>query len=89
MRSYLVKFFAPALLLAIHVPAAFACINDRESLKSEKEFKSSYIEQPMPAPQYQPQPTTENPLVTYGGPAAGIALLLGGCALGVIKTRSV
>jgi len=39
---------AALFCVGLLVPSAAACINDRESIKSEKEFKSRYIEQQPP-----------------------------------------
>jgi hypothetical protein len=89
MRLSLFRLLTPALILAAQVSMATACINDRESLRSEKEFKSSYIEnQPRVAPSYQPEPSGDNQLLTFGGIGAGIALLVSGCVLGLGRTRS-
>ena len=76
-----------AMLLAVVSPAA-ACINDRESLQSEKEFKSSYIEKPAPAPQqYEPEPSTADQLMVFGGSGIGVALLIGAALMGVVTFR--
>jgi hypothetical protein len=37
------RWFLSAVLLLSAVPAALACINDREASSHEREFKSSYI----------------------------------------------
>jgi hypothetical protein len=64
---------------------ASACINDRESNQSEKEFKSNYIDKPVqPA---SPAPTDNNNLLVIGGTTAGTSLLLGACAVGFFLTR--
>ena len=49
MRWFILGSLA-ASVLALQVAVASACINDRESIQSEKEFKSSYQETPA-APQ--------------------------------------
>lgn len=80
MRSLLLALFCLALVVA---PAS-ACINDREVIQAEKEFKSRYIEQ-TPQPEYQPEPGTPSNLLVFGG--AGSVMLLGALAIGLVRTR--
>ena len=89
MRTFLLKLVVPALFLAAQAQPALACINDRESLQSEKEFKSSYIEKETPPPQYEPPPSNSDQLLTYGGSGLGLALLVGACVMGLVRTRRV
>ena len=63
---------------------ASACINDRESNQSEKEFKSNYLEQPV-TPVSPTEP--ENNLLVIGGTTAGTGLLLSAFAVGFFFTR--
>jgi hypothetical protein len=87
MRWFILACLTLAMLLAVHVGTVSACINDTESLQSEKEFKSTYIEKAPPAPQYQPEPTGDNNLMVLGGSGVGVALLVGACVLGIVRTR--
>ena len=87
MRWLTLACLTLAMLLAVHVGTVSACINDSESLQSEKEFKSTYIEKAPPAPQYQPEPTSNDQLMVWGGSGVGVALLLGACFLGIVRTR--
>jgi hypothetical protein len=59
-------------------------MNDRESNKSEKEFKSNYIDKPV---QPVSPPPSDNNLLVIGGTTAGTSLLLGACAVGFFLTR--
>ena len=86
MRWFTLACLTVAMLLAVHIGTASACLNDRESLQSEKEFKSTYIEKAPPAPQYQPE-TTGDQLMVWGGSGVGVALLVGACVLGVVRAR--
>lgn len=85
MRKLLVGFLVLVAVLAVAVGPALACINDRESQRSEKEFRSSYIEVEKPA--YQPPPPPENNLLIYGGSGLGASLLLGAGLLGLVRSR--
>jgi hypothetical protein len=84
MRHVLILIVASVALL-VPTSLASACINDRESEKSEKEFKSRYIEVPAPTPQSEPAPS-DNSLV-YGGTTLGVGLLVCACALCVTASR--
>ncbi len=81
---------AAAVILAVFAPAASACINDREVIATEKEFKSSYIDQqvPAPAPEYNKEPEPDNKLWVLGGSGLGIALLGGALVLGCMRPKS-
>jgi hypothetical protein len=75
--------FLSCLLLTVAVVAgaastATACINDRELQNHEKEFKSNYLEQEMPAPLVAKQ---DKMLVMSG---LGIASLFLGAVTGTI-----
>lgn len=81
MRSLLVALLA-VFCLALIVAPATACINDREVIQAEKEFKSRYIEQPASVPQYQPEQGTPSHLLVFGG--AGSVLVLSALVLGFV-----
>lgn len=71
-----------AVLALTAVPAAFACINDREIQTHEREFKSQYnIDAPMPQPTVSPEPTDNVPRFAAGG----AALLLVGAAVVTLR----
>ena len=66
-----------------------ACINDRESRRSEKEFKSSYQEDQSPVPQTSPEEApSAYPLLTYGGSGLGLTLLVVGGIVGLRSRKS-
>ncbi len=67
--------------------AASACLNDREVEKTEREFKSSYMEKPAPTAPTSPEPAPVNQLLTYGGSSAGAVLLLGGFVLALRRVK--
>ncbi|HKI38352.1 MAG TPA: hypothetical protein VKA46_41265 [Gemmataceae bacterium] len=74
MRHVIVGLSGLFLLAAVALPAR-ACINDREVNRSEREFKSQYL-QPPPAPASEPSsPQSQGlPMAFLGG---GAVLLLG------------
>ena len=75
-------------LLAAAAPAA-ACINDSESEKAEKEFKSRYLQQPASpaaAPEYR-EADPAGPGLVWGGTAGGLALLAGAVVVGARGPR--
>jgi hypothetical protein len=79
---------ALSALIAFAAPAA-ACINDSESEKAEKEFKSRYLRQPVPpaaAPEYR-EAEPAGPSFAWGGTAGGLALLAGAVAVGARGPR--
>jgi hypothetical protein len=91
MRRFLFPFLATLLVLAVHVSSASACINDRDTYKAEREFKSTY-EKAAPAPSPSPDPApgeTRERLLTWGGGGTGVLLLLGAFVLCVKKPRLV
>jgi hypothetical protein len=83
MRSFL-NLLIVCFIFGVCALPAVACINDRESQQSEKEFKSSYIENQTP-PASPPDVTGDNQLLTWGGGGLGVALLVGACALCVVR----
>ena len=82
-------FLGALTLAALLVPAgaATACLNDREVERTEREFKSSYIEKQAPPTPTYPEPTPKNNLLTYGGSGAGMVLLLGGFVLALRRVK--
>jgi hypothetical protein len=77
-----------AIFLAVFTTAASACLNDRESSKSEKEFKSHYGDPP-PAMPADPTPSSAptDRLVAYGGTGLGAALLVGALTVTFLPRR--
>ena len=74
--------------LALSAASATACLNDRESAKSEKEFKSSYGDPaPSPPSDAPPYSTPTDRLLLYGGTGVGAALLLGGLTVTFLPRR--
>ncbi len=79
-----------ALCLAVFTGAAAACINDRESSKSEKEFKSRYNDPPTLQPTDSPPSSSPTDrLFVYGGTGLGAALLVGGLTVTFLPRRRV
>ncbi len=74
MRRAILGLSALFLLTALALPAP-ACVNDREVNRSEREFKSQYLEQP-PAATPEPSPPSSQ-TVPYAFLGAGAVLLLG------------
>jgi hypothetical protein len=57
MKRLCLALLLPVAALLVLAPAAPACINDRDIVRSEQEFKSRYQEQqPQPAPSSEPAP---------------------------------
>jgi LPXTG-motif cell wall-anchored protein len=85
MRRFLASLLSCSLLLSVAGPA-FACANDSEIGKSEREFKSTYNEGPAAG---QPVPTTggssTGPIALMG---AGSFLLVGACAVCLRRGRT-
>ncbi len=77
-----------ALCLTVFATAASACLNDRESSKSEKEFKSRYNDPPAAKPA-DPSPSPTDRFFVYGGTGLGAALLVGGLTVTFLPRRRV
>jgi hypothetical protein len=79
------RWFLSAVLLLSAVPAALACINDRESTSHEREFKSSYLQQVPPAPPASEEPpsSTTDQLKIASVSGLGVALLVGAVVVGL------
>ncbi len=73
------------LLLAGTATPVLACINDREVNRSEREFKSQYL-QPTPANQPSSQPS-QNPLISFAYISGGAILLIGATVTAFKKVR--
>jgi hypothetical protein len=80
MRRFLSLLFVTACLLGWTAPAALACINDEESPKHEKKFKSDYLEQPPPQSPAETNPYPAPVIIAYG---VGFAALGFGAVSGV------
>jgi hypothetical protein len=75
-------------LLFLFCGRAAACLNDGETARAEKEFKSSYHTQPSTPPlPPEESPAASNPLVYYGLGGLGVALLLGAFVVTVWQPR--
>jgi hypothetical protein len=81
------RHFLGCIALLGFVSPAFACLNDRELLGHEREFRSQYQETtsqpPPPATSAEPKSITRNQ-VLFGG---GAALLIGALALTYFDRR--
>jgi hypothetical protein len=82
----LLRGLAAVLVLAVGAMPARACINDREVVPAEREFKSQY-QQPSPAPNSSTQPAPSQgqgmPLLFLGS----CAVLLLGATVSVLDSR--
>jgi hypothetical protein len=85
MFRFLSYLLLTAVLVAGPLPAAKACINDRESTTHEKEFKSDYLRQPAGSvptgPGDAPAPALDN-IKVVGISGLGVALLVTGMVAG-------
>jgi hypothetical protein len=64
------------ILVAFSPAAASACINDGNTVREEREFKSSYIDR-KPEPSSVQPPSGNSPLLVFSLSGIGIALLAG------------
>jgi hypothetical protein len=89
-RCLLATIAASAVLLAWH-SVAQACLHDSEVPKSEREFKSAYLEssgaEPASLPEYQ-EAATKDRWLTFGATALGSVLLAGALAMSLTKSRT-
>lgn len=74
-----------AAFLTVAVSDVSACINDRESIKSEKEFKSRYNDPQLVTPEYKPSEGKDLMLLGMGG--TGVAFLAAALVLGIRKSK--
>ncbi|MBL8799717.1 MAG: hypothetical protein JNM56_37895 [Planctomycetia bacterium] len=74
MRTFGIALVALFVLL-LTVSPALACINDSDTFKLEKQFKSLYPDAPQTPPPSEAEPSDNN-LLVYGGFGLGAALLL-------------
>jgi len=89
MTRKLIRLFGAVIVLGLFTSVAAACINDRESEKAEKEFKSRYIDQLVPkdgVPTSPPSPT-ENRLLTMSATGVGAVLFIGAVTITVLPGR--
>jgi hypothetical protein len=89
MRSLLTCLLVGLMLLSAAVSPVLGCINDREAPGAEREFKSSYPDQPGAEP---PAPASESPSTDFWvkttlASGIGAALLAGAVVLGVSRGR--
>jgi hypothetical protein len=73
------------LVVALQAGAAQACLWDRDTLSSEREFKSQY--QPA-APQPATPASPATPILPIAATGAGVALLLGAVGLTLFRASS-
>ena len=90
MSRFIFALFLTAAVLGAFAASASACINDRESSRSEREFKSHYGDPPpaTPAPE-PPYQTPEGHFLAFGGSSVGAALLLGAVSVTFWPRRRV
>jgi hypothetical protein len=86
MRTLLTATLLGALCLGAGAAPALACINDRDTRTSEREFKSQYREAPETRPTAPAFPYSDQalPLAASG---AGAALLVGAFTLTARRQR--
>jgi hypothetical protein len=78
MRRHFSGLALSLLLLGVGAMPAWACINDREIERKEREFKSHYQDnQQRPNPVQETAPTSEQKLLPYAALGAGSFLLVG------------
>ncbi len=76
--------------MAVFVPGLAACINDRESDKAEKEFKSRYIDQQTPKNGVPATPSRPaNWTGSVSAASIGGVLLIGAVAVTLLPRRRV
>lgn len=75
---------AALIVLGATTTPVLACINDREVDKSEREFKSYYLDQQLTGP--QSDPTDRSDLMIYGGMGTGVLFLVGATVVGFRKS---
>lgn len=77
--SKLFKAVVASVVLGWCAGPAFACLNDVDTYRHEQQFKSLYPDTPLVTPQSeQPEINSDRgPLLVYGGPIVGVALLSG------------
>ncbi|HBI45008.1 MAG TPA: hypothetical protein DDY78_19450 [Planctomycetales bacterium] len=76
-----------AIFLAVFTASASACLNDRESSKSEREFKSHYDDPTAMPADPTPSSAPTDRLVAYGGTGLGAALLVGALTVTFLPRR--
>ena len=89
MRRLLISTLTSLWLLQFAIFPAHACLNDSYIKRSEKEFKSNYLEKketPSPSPDYQELARRDRWLF-WGGSGTGVFLLLGAVALSLGKSN--
>ncbi len=87
MRQFFLSMSLCLFLIAGWLPAARACINDREVGPAEREFKSNYMENAAPesTPRYRPSEEHQGtPLALMG---LGAALFVGAVVTNVKKPQ--
>lgn len=85
MHSSLFRGFFSLVAVLFLSAVASACMNDRETVPAEREFKSNYMDQKpqmQPAPAPDGSPTIIEKLIVDGGIWSGAFLLVGACVLG-------
>ncbi len=89
MSRRFLRLLGVCLSLGLFVQVAAACINDRESDKAEKEFKSRYLDQQAPSGTSPASPSSppENRLLTVGATSVGAVLLIGAVTITVLPRR--
>jgi len=88
MRHFFLGSMTSLVLLFTFAFPARACINDRVVDISEREFKSSYLEQPAdesPSPDEETSPAEEGQLLAVAVSGAGLLLFVGAGLLCFVK----
>ena len=87
MSRHLLHLLGACLALGLSVSTATACINDRESYKAEKEFKSHYLDQQTPQDAVPTSSPPANGLLTASATGFGALLLIGAVTITVLPRR--
>lgn len=83
MRTFAIALVA-LFVLCLTVSPVLACINDSDTFKLEKQFKSLYPDAPQVSPQSEPESTGNN-LLVYGGFGVGTTLLVATGLIGFLR----
>jgi hypothetical protein len=87
MRQLLLSALATIFFLMLAVLPARACLNDREIIQAEREFKSNYQEPketPTPTPEYQ-ELVNRDWWLFWGTSGTGGFLMLGAAVVGFVR----
>jgi|SRR6266542_3570274 len=88
MQRVILSMILSVGLLALSAGPASACLWDRELVGHEKEFKSSYPEQPYETPPAGPMTRGPGTGVGLLAGGAGLLMLLSGMVIGTVRGKA-